>query len=610
MKKTLMFLIFSVIMVTVLFASALTDNQQKIYKIDCEEYKQLSVLYRVSGLAMPSSTGPWSNAEMVLMLSRIDAAQLSDAARVVYEEVRYSLNEDNTQKPSFSFDLSIGLQGYFHTNTTDFQLRENWISGFNDQLPVLGLQFENWVSRNFYGYLLMPFQLNNHLFSSVFGATSFITNIPLVPPSDMKDIDFNFPYRAFLSIGGDSWNVEIGRDRLSWGLGETGNLLIGDQISYHNMAKATAFSEDFKYTFLTSFFPHPQNYYSYNNPSIPNGYVQGGISRTASGTITTTAGQSSYLNGISLFMAHRFEWRLFSGKVGLTATEGIMYMSKDNKLDLIALNPAMFWHNNYTRSLTNSILEFQIDWAALKGLNVYGQLVVDEFILPGEPVPGKVESGLAEPSGLGFIVGARYSAVTNYGALTVGLEGAKTDPYLYLRDGDLQSSDTSRTQLKGQYGINYVVAVREQAQAGGTTYYNEEFLGYQYGGDAVVGNLNLSFDSFSNWSASANVFFMAHGTHDKDTVWARVNDTTNDYYNVTTPTTSHQTENQADDDVSDRNAVCYTLVAGVSGSYSFFKGLDVFAQADFINIVNPGNVSGAPKQTDVQLTFGVSYTPF
>ena len=56
------------------------DNQQKIYRIDCDEYQQISVLYRLCGLAMPSSSGPWTNGELILMLNQIDFAKLSGDA--------------------------------------------------------------------------------------------------------------------------------------------------------------------------------------------------------------------------------------------------------------------------------------------------------------------------------------------------------------------------------------------------------------------------------------------------------------------------------------------------------------------------------------------------
>ena len=74
----------------------------------------------------------------------------------------------------------------------------------------------------------------------------------------MKQLDFNMPLRAFVAAGGKNWSLQVGRDRLSWGSGTTGNLVIGDHIKYHNMARFTTYDSKFKYTFLISAFPHPR----------------------------------------------------------------------------------------------------------------------------------------------------------------------------------------------------------------------------------------------------------------------------------------------------------------------------------------------------------------
>ena len=87
--------------------------------------------------------------------------------------------------------------------------------------------------------------------------------------------------------------------------------------------------------------------------------------------------------------AHRLEWRVFDDKVNIVLTEGLMYMDENNMLDLNVFNPSMLWHNLYTRAHSNSILSLEVDWTILSGLNVYGSIVVDENILPGENVPGK-----------------------------------------------------------------------------------------------------------------------------------------------------------------------------------------------------------------------------
>ncbi|MCF0237544.1 MAG: hypothetical protein HUK24_03000, partial [Sphaerochaetaceae bacterium] len=353
--------------------------------------------------------------------------------------------------------------------------------------------------------------------------------------------------------------------------------------------------DTFKYTFLISGFPHPQNYYDSE-----------GVKSNGTG-----GGQSQYLDGVSFFMAHRLEWRAFNNKFTFALTEGVMYMSKDNRIDITAVLPSMLYHNNYTRSNTNSILGFEADYTPINGLNIYASVVIDEFNLPGEPKPSDVilVGDPAEPNGIGFLGGVTYVQGTEQGYFSINAEGAYTPPYLYLRDGDLQSGSTPREQKKGEYGLNYVVAIKESADCGGKSWFDEQFLGYKYGGDALVANLNGTYTDVRGFSLSANAFYMVHGTHDKWTVWTRVDNVTTGRFNIPFLSTKHQTENQAvsTEEKNKRDSLSKTLVFGINGSYSFGSGLTAFAQIDSITIQNFKNISSNGTVYDFQLTVGSSW---
>ena len=286
-------------------------------------------------------------------------------------------------------------------------------------------------------------------------------------------------------------------------------------------------------------------------------------------------------------------------------SESIMYQSIDNTLDLRILNPAGFFHNYYIRSNSNSLITLEIDYTPISGLNLYGQLAVDEFALPGEPVPGKDSSAL--PSAFGYMLGAKGAYPLKKGILYGSLEGALTDPFLYLRYGD----SGSQSQNPGDYGINYIVAIREY-YSGGHIVYDEDFIGYKYGPDAIVFNLNGGYKEFDKWSVEGNLFFMLHGTHDKGTLWSEVNNLDTPSGSTipyeSTPTDTHHTGNNYDLHPDYRNSVSQTFVFGVKGNYTIIKNLNAYAQADLVHIINPGNIKTNPPITDVQLTVGVSYS--
>ena len=107
---------------------------------------------------------------------------------------------------------------------------------------------------------------------------------------------------------------------------------------------------------------------------------------------------------------------------------------------------------------------------------------------------------------------------------------------------------------------------------------------------------------------SSNVFFMAHGTHDKWTRWDQIGGNGEKNWNDTsvTPTTEHETGNYRYD-VSARNAVSYTLDIGAGFSYVLDDGLRLFCQADFIRIWNSFNIAGQDEY-DFQFVSGIKYT--
>jgi hypothetical protein len=411
------------------------------------------------------------------------------------------------------------------------------------------------------------------------------------------------PYRAFGAFGGENWSVQIGRDKLSWGAGKTGNFMLSDSFKYHNTGRFTSYGKNFKYSLVTSFFPHPAQYHG--------AIIAGDDDTTIKNFLKAKKGsQEDKITGLYMFLGHRLEGRLFDGKVGLALSESIMYQSKDNLLDLRILNPSMIYHSYYIRSNSNSLLTFEVDYTPIPYLNVYGQMAVDEFAMVGEPFPGKDKN--AHPSAYGFMLGAQTAIPVHKGLFTGSLEFVKTDPYLYLRYGDTGNT----TQKLGEWGISYLAAIREHYAGGGHIIYQEEFLGYPFGPDAIVINANAGYKEFGSWNVSTNFFYMWHGTHDKWTLWSKVQPEGTAFAQgdddkipyIKSPTDKHWTKNQGDPNYDKRDSVAKTLIFGVKGGYTILPGFEVYAQTDLIHIVNPKNISANPAITDLQLTVGLSYS--
>ncbi|HEY9054839.1 MAG TPA: hypothetical protein VIO60_08470 [Rectinemataceae bacterium] len=586
MKKIASVCLFALMAAISAFGLDVPGNLQKIYPVDSEVYEAIRYLYIDQGFALPSTTGPWSGDELAGMLERIDPAKLEGGAKATYEFALSSLGEG---KKAVKFGLKTTVEGYYHRDTANFTKESEWIRGFDKRNPILDIILETWPSEHFYGYSSLPvghsrfngWNASEGDTSTLWGQSALTTNIPLLAPAVLTDLDFNVPYRAFGSIGGKGWSAEIGRDKYSWGPGESGNFVLGDHFLYHNMGRLTSYGKNFKYTFATSFFPHPSSYYP---------FIDG-----TTGAYNNWGSQDDNQTGLYMFIGHRLEGRLFKDKVGLALTEAVMYESPENSLDLRVLSPTAIFHNYYIRNNGNSMLSLEVDFSPIRYLNIYGQVGVDEFYLPGEPVPGVSADAL--PSAFAFMAGAKTSVPFGTGMFFGSAEWAKTDPYLYIRDNG------SRNQAQGDYGLSWIAAIREFSQAGIS--YTEDFLGYKYGGDAIVYNVKAGYKKFGRWSAEANFLYMIHGTHDLWTTWGNQNDATQD--TETTPTTTHVTTNNADLDADERDSASYTFVIGARGSYKIIKGLEVFGQVDYIHIRNPGNLSANPPISDVQVTAGISY---
>ncbi len=151
---------------------------------------------------------------------------------------------DNVGKDEYDENLDVNLEGYYHTDTTNFTGRENWIRGGIDQKPLLAIGLETWPAENFYGYSELSVG-NTYTLEKGFGTTQFASNVIMLPPALMPDLDFNIPYRAFVAAGGNRWTFQLGRDRLNWGAGTSGNLMLSDTLKYHNMARITTYGSIF-----------------------------------------------------------------------------------------------------------------------------------------------------------------------------------------------------------------------------------------------------------------------------------------------------------------------------------------------------------------------------
>lgn len=481
------------ILVLLVFTCPLTfASPSLIHSLDSSLYRDIADLYIHSGLALPSTSAPYSNEQARFLLSRIDVNALQPVERELYDTIQTELE---MQRSPFAASLGTTVETYIHTNTTSFTTKEDWVYSFRQRKPFLSLPIE--IS-------LSPFSAHMDISivqrpydkvdgtipesSDLYGIKPITTNLPYQWGGDTIYIDSNVPNRAYLAVGGSNWFLQIGKDRLSWGPGNTGNFMIGEQLQYHNFARITAYRDTFSYTFLTSFFPHPDEVW---------------------GNSDMETGQARPILGLKMFMGYRLEWRLLNQRLQISMNESIMYQHEDGILDLRVFNPLTIYHNYYTRSNANSLASLELDYALAKGWNLYAQIAIDELAF------GATEKNLIEgrhPDGRALQLGLRMSKPYREGLLSGYLEGVYTDPYLYHR-----SIDGDADQISNADSLNFIVPIRRWLPD--KVIYDHEYLGYRYGGDTIALGLFLGYRIPNDWYVDFSSLLMAQGSIGKYSWW-------------------------------------------------------------------------------------------
>lgn len=583
LKRTLLVALLCFVCLFSLLAESSYQNRQKIIPVGSPVYEDLVLLYISTGHAQPSSSGPWSADELLLMLQRIPYGRLDDGQRVLYDRVASALYEipKLVSDDSFGFSPTIIVfpEMYFHTNTA-FDTEPDWSYGFTQRKPALAFRFEGWAADHFYGFVELSLGLTRY--HSTDSAISwegspellytpmFRFNIPMLGVAALGELSMNMPYRAFLSAGGSHWNLQIGRDRLSWGVGESGNMILGDHYPMHQFLRFTTYHSVFKYTFVTSFFPHPVNYRPDEGQS-------------ESDFITKKLSDPNYqMRGLSMFMGHRFEFRFLQDRVSFALSETIMYQTLDGYFDVQVFNPLMLFHDMYIRGNSNSLLGFELDATPCDGVNVYGLFLIDDLAMGSEPTSGPE----ANPNALGGMLGLKLSFPYRNGMFFGSLEAVYADPYLYKRDGD----------------VEYIVALREAnntaGQIDGTGQkYHKYYIGYQYGGDVVVGNLRFGYTIPGRLTASLLTQLRFKGLVGIDTPWSTYSEGEK---TPTAPSTPIETDKEDE-------SVEVTLRIDPSCTLYIGGGLSFHGTVSFLTQWHRRHATTAGPWFDMQLVLGVTY---
>ncbi|MDT4762513.1 capsule assembly Wzi family protein [Sphaerochaeta sp. PS] len=414
-RPTLLSILLVLMIALPLFSSSYSPRTINIHS---PLYEEVDLLYRLHGLALPSGARPWSTNEAALILSAIpDGGSTAKLKQVALSRLETTLPKQDSNGLSHRFSTTVALETYAHSNSDGFTLPQDWSYNADRRLPLFDFRLEmDWNNRLYFAtsvemgpspvspqdngvLIVQPAELPNGIGAIIVPgdskseflkqATLFQKHFNTNLMTTKKEFQANWPKDSQLTLGGEWWNISFGRGPLGWGVGESGNLVIGSHIDSHNNLNISFFSSEFKLQFLYLFLPNPLN--------------DEKEERT--------------------FMGSRLEnqpypWLRFA------VTENVMF--KGASIPRNYLDPTFIYHNLYNGDMLNAIASLEAQVALARGLSLHSQFVLDQFQFANE--------GGYEANALGFLVGMTHSAPVREGILTTSVEFVGTDPSLYRRD--------------------------------------------------------------------------------------------------------------------------------------------------------------------------------
>jgi hypothetical protein len=451
------------IVLMTLGAAAYPQNAQTILPFDSPAISLLRSIYLERGKEPLSAAALYSSDEIQMMLDKIDPATLSEAGKRAWEQIESIVRPKPVTQPmqlQVALHPEASLEGYLHTNTDPDQTV--WQKGYRDRLPMVAMPIEIWVGNGIYGFFDFsirqgPDSLDPHLFPSNY----------LNWTTDLNTIDLEVPLRAFLAAGGSQWSFVIGRDRFSWGNGESGDLTVSDSPDYYDFTRIAAWWPNFKYTALWIMLD--TNLEPYGTPSI----------------WSALPALNAHDNLPRNFILHRFDFSLFD-RVSISAIEGILIGGIAP--DLVYFNPLMIFHDLNRWHSSSSIFALEANVNPWKYLELYGQAASNKLV-PSIEIKRYGPGTASVANTYALLGGARSRVPVWQGYVDAGAEYTVVSPWMYLRENPL---------------INYEWWRNLCSNVPGSPQWESAPLGYFTGPDSVVFMAWAGYDVQGSFSVSAD----------------------------------------------------------------------------------------------------------
>jgi len=422
---------------------------ERLVAVEDRSTRALELVLLDAGVISPLTFGPYPARRAAHLVDRLAAGDvdvpiafdhalevvkgpvdLTDAERaaLLFNVRSFALLSDGRGTLQLSPQLGLELYG----RGTPVGEGPAWDREFKDRQPPAALDIQAaWHvidGVTAWGRMTLDITQDPNLFRQA-GRPAQQTNI-----MPLDGIDWSFPHRATVAVGGEGYSVSVGRDRLSLGEGRMGNMMLGDSADFHDHARLqldTAFPVG-SFTF-TSLLIRLDPSLTTEELALPG--------------MDVLVAQQKHL------VLHRADV-VFFDKLRLAVSEA--WLAGGVPLDLRHLNPLLVFHNLFAWNDTppydsaSIMVGLEASVVPVRGVKLWGQYAVNQIQFPLEEL-WYGEAATTIPNADGALGGVELTAplrlfeprdvpwtkLTGVAHLYAGVEAAGTSAWFGVREHPL-----------------------------------------------------------------------------------------------------------------------------------------------------------------------------
>ncbi len=492
------------------------------YQYNASEIKILEYRALAEGSLNPFTVYPFDSTDLAILarVANVTLEQNTNASILV----TMGIESAPAVYAAVSFDA-------YSTNNGTWKSRKPIL-----QVPIT-MQYADWLTA-FVQYDIRE----DHNTLEYSGAPNNWNNIP----DKIEYIDFTAPFEAWIGLQKGAFSVLAGRYSARMGNGSTGSLILSDSADFYDTVRIQCKLPGFSYTMqLISIYPLVTN-------------------NTLASAITTWQKNALY-HHIDVMIGKRIS-------IGLT--EAVMIGGMN--VPLAAFNPLIIFHNlflwNHIAGTSqgfmpaSSFLGAEIRINPWKYIELYGSFAMNQFQTDFEK---SYYQATTIPDAIGFLAGMKAAVPLSDGWLTATIEYVYTNPWLYIRENELNSWFWYRALTSNYPGAIQSVAIP---------------LGYPTGPDTIVLFASLGYEIFDKLKISASFASITRGENDAQTP-----------YEESEQAASLRTPSGIPEKILKVDTAC---------SYSFSQLFSIFTKIEYLYYTNFTHIEGL-GHTQLNISLGL-----